>query len=205
VEELKLAILVSSRGTVLRTVLRACGDGTVPGEVVAVAANKRCPALDVGRQAGVPHVASYPLDAHPSRKARDAAMAADLVAAGADFVVVGGYDEALEDDLVSRYPDRIISMYPAILPAFGELGEAIGPALEQGVKLVGVTIHFRTAGTLSGGPIIAQEPLPVELGEAIGDVTARIVELESRFIPRVLAAFAESRVSREGNRVRMRR
>jgi folate-dependent phosphoribosylglycinamide formyltransferase PurN len=69
------------------------------------------------------------------------------------------------------------------------------------VKLIGVTIHFRTAGSLSGGPIIAQEPLAVEAGETVDDVTARVVELESRFIPRVLSAFAERRVHRNGDRV----
>jgi phosphoribosylglycinamide formyltransferase-1 len=202
-ERLKLAILVSTRGTVLKTVLRACGEGIVAGDVVAVASNRPCPALDVAREAGVPHVASYPFDAYASRSARDAAMAEGLALAGANFVVVGGYSEVLEDDLVSRYPDRIISMYPAILPAFEELGEAIGPALERGVKLVGVTIHFRGAGTLSGGPIVAQEPLAVETGETVEDITSRVVELESRFLPRVLAAFAEGRVHREGDRVRV--
>jgi phosphoribosylglycinamide formyltransferase 1 len=200
-EGLKLAILVSTRGTVLKTVLRACREGVVAGEVVAVAANRPCPALDVAREAGVPHVAAYPLEDHPGRAARDAAMADDLAAAGADFVVVGGYSEALEEELVGRHQERIISMYPAILPAFGELAEAIGPALEQGAKLVGVTIHFRTAGTLSGGPIIAQEPLAVTAGETVEDVTGRVVELESRLIPKVLAAFAAGRVRREGNRV----
>ena len=202
-ERLKLAILVSTRGTVLKTVLRACREGVVAGDVVAVAANRPCPAMDVAREAGVPHVAAYPLEGHPDRAARDAAMADDLAAAGADLVVVGGYSEVLEEDLVGRYPDRIISMYPAILPSFGELREAIGPALEQGVKLVGVTIHFRTAGTLSGGPIIAQEPLAVEVGETVEGVTERVVELESRLIPRVLAAFAAGQVRREGNRVRV--
>lgn len=202
-EKLALAILVSSRGTVLKTVLRACREGVVAGEVVAVVSNRPCPALDVAREAGIQHVASYSLDAYASRPARDAAMADGLAAAGADFVVVGGYSEVLEEDLVSRYPDRIISMYPAILPAFGELEEAIGPALECGVKLIGVTIHFRTAGTLSGGPIIAQEPLALDAGEAVDDVTTRIVELESRFIPRVLAAFSEQRVHREGDLVRV--
>jgi phosphoribosylglycinamide formyltransferase-1 len=202
-EKLKLAILVSSRGTVLKTVLRACREGTVAGEVLAVVSNKPCPALDVAREAGVPHIACCPLDEFESRSARDAAIAGRLEAAGVDFVLVGGYSEALEEDLVSRYRDRIVSMYPAILPAFGELEEAIGPALESGVKLVGVTIHFRTAGTLSSGPIIAQEPLAVDVGETIEDVTARVVELESRFIPRVLSAFAEQRVQREGDVVRV--
>lgn len=202
-EKLNLAILVSGRGSVLKTLLAACARGDLDAAVVAVAGNKECPALAVGREAGVPLVACHRLTDHGSRAKRDAAMADDLLAAGVDFVVVGGYDEALAEGFVSRWPDRMISMYPAILPAFAELGEAIGPALDLGVKLIGVTIHFRTADTISGGPIIAQEPLPVTLGESVEDVTARVVELESRFIPRVLAAFSEGRVQREGARVRL--
>lgn len=200
---MKLAILVSGRGSVLKTVLAACERGEVDGEVVAVASNKECPALEVARAAEVPSVAAHPMDGHGSRSERDEAMAAGLIAAGVDFVVVGGYSEALDEALVGRFPDRIISMYPAVLPAFGELGEAIGPALEEGVKLIGVTIHFRTAGTLSSGPIIAQEPLRVELGETVESVTVRVIEVESRFIPRVLAAFAADGVKREGDRVRV--
>jgi phosphoribosylglycinamide formyltransferase-1 len=203
VKGLRLAILVSGRGSVLRTVWAACARGSLDGEVVAVASNKECPGLEVARELGVPAVARYPLGDYESRVERDTAMAEGLAAAGVDFVVVGGYDEALEETLVGRDPDRMISMYPAILPAFGELEEAIAPALEEGVKLIGVTVHFRTAGTLSGGPIVAQEPLPVEHGETVEEVTKRVVELESRFIPRVLADFAAGRVHREGDRVRV--
>jgi phosphoribosylglycinamide formyltransferase-1 len=202
-EKLNLAILVSGRGSVLKTLLAACERGDLDAEVVAAASNKECPALEVARAAGVPTVTVHRLEDHGSRAERDAKMAASLAAAGVDFVVVGGFDEVLAEEMISPWPDRIISMYPAVLPAFGELGEAIGPALDLGVKLIGVTIHFRTANTLSTGPIIAQEPLPVALGETFEEITARVIELESCFIPRVLAEFGEGRVTREGHRVRV--
>jgi phosphoribosylglycinamide formyltransferase 1 len=203
VTDLNIGILVSGNGSVLKTVLRACGEGEVPGKVLAVASNQTCPALEVAEQARVPHVRSYPIGDFDSRTKRDAAMAADLVAASVDFVVVGGYSEVLEDSFLRLFKDRAISMYPAVLPAFGELDEAIGPALGYGVKTIGVTIHFREPLSLSAGPIIAQAPLPVDVDDTVASVTSRVIALESKFLPRVLRWFAEGRVVREGNKVRV--
>jgi phosphoribosylglycinamide formyltransferase-1 len=201
--KLRIGLLVSGRGSVLRTLLRVCGDGSLPGEVIAVASNRECPALDLAREGGIGHVAAYPVGDYASRAERDARMAADLMAAGVNFVVVGGYSEALEPGFFTGIPQDTISMYPALLPAFGELDEAIGPALDAGVKVIGVTIHFRTPLSLSAGPIIAQEPLPVDLDDTVESVTARVIALESEFLPRVLRAFSEGRVVREGEQVRV--
>jgi phosphoribosylglycinamide formyltransferase 1 len=201
--KLRIGLLVSGRGSVLRTLLRVCGDGSLPGEVVAVASNRECPALDLAREAGVGHVASYLITDYASRTERDARIAADLVRADVTFVVVGGYSEALEPEFFDGVPRDTISMYPALLPAFGELDEAIGPALDAGVKTIGVTIHFRTPLSVSAGPIIAQEPLPVDVGDTVESVTTRVIALESQFLPRVLRAFCEGRVVREGDRVKV--
>jgi phosphoribosylglycinamide formyltransferase-1 len=201
---LTMAILVSGQGSVLKTVLRNCADETVLGRVAAVASNRDCPALEVARAAGVPLVRAYPVGDFPSRSARDAAMGADLRQVGVNLVVVGGYNESLEKSFFDVVGVDAISMYPALLPAFGELPEAIGPALDYGVKTIGVTIHFRTPLSGSSGPIIAQEPLPVDIGDTVAKVTERVITLEAEFLPQVLQAFAEGRVVREGSRVRVR-
>lgn len=202
--DLKIAILVSGRGSVLKTVLRVCGDGTLRGEIVAVASNIECPALEVARAAAVPFICSYDISAYQSQAERDAAMGADLQDAGANLVIVGGYNDSLDSAFFSGVGTAdVISMYPALLPAFGELPEAIGPALDFGVKTIGVTIHFRTPLTGSGGPIIAQEPLPVDIDDTVPGVTERVMSLESQFLPRVLRAFADGRIKREGDRVRV--
>lgn len=197
-DKLRIGLLVSGQGSVLRTLLRVCGDGSLPGQVVAVASNRECPALRLAREGGVGHVAAYPVADYASRAERDARMAA-----GVNFVVVGSYSEALEPGFFTGIPRDTISMYPALLPAFGELDEAIGPALEAGVKVIGVTIHFRTPLSVSAGPIIAQEPLPVDTDDTVESVTARVIALESEFLPRVLRAFSEGRVVRKGERVRV--
>lgn len=202
VRKLKIGSMVSGNGSVLKTMLRVCDAGEVPGEVVAVASNKDCPALDVAREAGIA-ARAFPATEYASRENRDDAIARFLVDGGTDFIVVGGYSEVLEPSFFQIAPEETISMYPASLPAFGELEEAIGPALDYGVKHVAVTIHFRAPLALSNGPIIAQEALPVDVDDTIESVTQRVIKLESRFLPSVLRAFAEGRVSREGARVRV--
>lgn len=201
--KLRIGLLVSGNGSVLKTLLRVCGDGSLNGEVIAVASNRDCPALSVARNAGITHVAAYPVSDYASRADRDAEIAAQLARADVNFVVVGGYSEPLEPSFFERISHDTISMYPALLPAFGELDEAIGPALEAGVKTIGVTIHFRTPLTLSTGPIIAQEPLPVDVGDTVEGVTERVIALESQFLPRILRAFSEGRVVRTGDSVKV--
>ncbi|MFJ4185172.1 phosphoribosylglycinamide formyltransferase [Kitasatospora sp. NPDC089509] len=201
---LKIAVVTSGRGTLLRYAFSACFDGVLNGEVVAVATNRVCPALDVARKVGIGHVAAYPLDEFSSRRERDARMAADLRRAGADFVLVGGYSEGLEDEFLRHFPDRAISVYPTILPAFGDLDEAIGPALDYGVKTLGLTIHFRDPVSLSDGPIIAQVPIPVDIGDTVESVTPKIAAVEREHLPRIMQAFAEGRVTRQGRLVHVR-
>jgi phosphoribosylglycinamide formyltransferase-1 len=201
VPDLRLAILVSGRGSVVKTVLAACADGRVAGSVVAVASNLGCPALEVARAGGVPSVGFRPLEDFESRPVRDVSLARLVRDAGANLVIVGGYNDYLEESFFDTVAADVIGMYPALLPAFGELPEAIGPALEYGVKTIGVTVHFRTPLTGSGGPIIAQEPLRVDHTDTVDRVTERVVALESKFLPQVLAAFAQGRIRRDGSRV----
>ncbi|MGH2770874.1 MAG: phosphoribosylglycinamide formyltransferase [Actinomycetota bacterium] len=200
---MKFGILVSGHGSVLKTVLREFASGYLDGSVAAVGSNRECPGLDVARSAGVPAVSALFASDYESRSARDAALGVFLRSAGVDLVIVGGYNEPLEPSFFESIVVDVIGMYPSLLPAFGELPEAIGPALEYGVKTIGVTIHFRTPLTGSGGAIIAQEPLPVDIDDTVEGVTARVVALEGQFLPRVLRAFTDGRVAREGTRVRV--
>lgn len=201
--ELQIGSMVSGNGSVLKTLLRACASGDVAGQVAAVASNKVCPALDIARNASIAAQA-FPIDQFESRSLRDAAIAEFFVVSGVNFVVIGGYDEPLEEAFFVDSLPEVISMYPATLPAFGELDEAIGPALNYGVKKIAVTIHYREPLSLSGGPIIAQESLAVDIDDTVEGVTARIIELEGRFLPAILSAFNEGRITREGHRVRVK-
>ncbi|MDP9134500.1 MAG: phosphoribosylglycinamide formyltransferase, partial [Actinomycetota bacterium] len=106
---------------------------------------------------------------HPDRAARDEAMAAFLAGHGAELVVLAGYMALLTPDFLARFPMRVVNVHPALLPAFPGV-RAIEQALEYGVKVFGVTVHFVDDG-VDTGPVIAQRA--VELADAQGSDEVR--------------------------------
>jgi phosphoribosylglycinamide formyltransferase-1 len=149
---LRVGVLASGAGTNLQAIL-----DRVPGReaaVVAVGSDKPdARALVRARAAGVP-VRAFPAAEHTDRPARDAAMAEWLAERDAELVVLAGYMQLLAPAFLARFPQRIINVHPALLPAFPGI-RAVEQALAYGVKVFGVTVHFVDEG-VDTGPIIAQ-------------------------------------------------
>jgi phosphoribosylglycinamide formyltransferase 1 len=200
---MRIGVMTSGRGNALRMVLRACAAEPGIGSVVAVAANLDCPALAVAAAEGITTTGRFEPEAYASRAERDAAIAAFFLDAGVDFIFTPGYTDMLTACLLQPFPDRVMSVYPSLLPAFAEDEEAIGPALDLGVKYIGVTFHFRAPNSGAGGGIITQEPIAVDVDDTIDTVTPKIAEVEERLLPQILLAFAEDRVRVEGRKVRI--
>jgi phosphoribosylglycinamide formyltransferase 1 len=163
---MKVGVLASGAGTNLQAILdRVHGREGVA--VVAVGSDQPgAAALERATRAGVP-VAEFPLG--DDRPARDAAMADWLQSHGAELVVLAGYMALLTPGFLHRFPGRVINVHPALLPAFPGL-RAIEQALEYGVKVFGVTVHFVDEG-VDTGPIIAQRA--VDLPDASGPAEVR--------------------------------
>jgi len=155
----RVGVLASGVGSNLQALLdRVHGRDGV--EVVAVGSDKpAAEALARARAAGVP-TAVFPAADYPDRRARDAAIAEWLAAAGVDLVVLAGYMQVLDAVFLGRFPNRVINIHPALLPAFAGL-RSVEQALEYGVKVVGVTVHFVDEG-VDTGPVIAQRAVPLE-------------------------------------------
>jgi phosphoribosylglycinamide formyltransferase-1 len=170
-----IGVLVSGAGTNLQALL----DAGLP--VVAVASSRKdALALERARAAGVA-TATFSLDCHASREERDLVMATWLEEHGVDLVVLAGYMQILTRAFLDRFPDRVVNVHPSLLPAFPGT-RAITDALEAGVETTGVTVHYVDEG-VDTGPVIAQEPVPVEPGATL---EARIHAVEHRLLPRVV-------------------
>jgi phosphoribosylglycinamide formyltransferase-1 len=158
----RVGVLASGAGTNLQAILDTV-HGREGVEVVAVGSDKPdAQALQRAHAAGVEtavfETAAYEGDRH----ARDGAMAAWLVQQGVGLVVLAGYMQLLGANFLGRFPQRVINVHPALLPAFTGIG-AIEQALAYGVKVFGVTVHFVDEG-VDTGPIILQRA--VDLPEA---------------------------------------
>jgi phosphoribosylglycinamide formyltransferase-1 len=182
-----VGVLVSGEGTNLQALL---DDGEI--DVVCVASNnEQARGLERARAAGV-ETAVLPVESYPDRAARDDALASWLEAEGVELVVLAGFMELLGPAFIARFRDRIVNVHPALLPAFPGVN-AIEQALEHGVKVTGVTVHFVDEG-VDSGPIILQEALELPYPRAIEEVEERVHDIEHRLLPRAVRLIAAGSV-----------
>jgi phosphoribosylglycinamide formyltransferase-1 len=189
---LRLAVLLSGEGTNLQAILDTIhGRGGI--EVVGVASSKPgAHGLERARRAGV-ETAVFAIGDHGDRPARDAAMGDWLEARRAELIVLAGFMEILGADFIRRFEGRIVNVHPALLPAFAGV-RAIEQAIEHGVKVMGVTVHFVDEG-VDSGPIILQEAFEVPASRDPGEIEERIHAIEHRLLPRAVRLIAAGSVT----------
>jgi phosphoribosylglycinamide formyltransferase-1 len=188
---LRVGVLASGGGTNLQALLDAVHEREA--RIVAVATDKAdAQALERARAASVP-ASVFPRDAYPDRAARDAAIADWLLAQGVELIVLAGYMAILDAAFIARFRDRIINVHPSLLPAFTGIG-AVQQALDYGVKVFGVTVHFVDEGVDSGA-IILQEAFEIlPYSRDIAAIENRIHVIEHRLLPRAVKLFAAGAV-----------
>lgn len=183
---LPIAVLASGEGTNLQALL-----DTVHGRearIVAVAADRpTAPALRRAREAGVP-TATFALDDFSDRAARDEAMAGWLTERGARAVVLAGYMALLMPGFLARFPAGVLNVHPSLLPAFPGL-RAVEQAVEHGVKVFGVTVHFVDEG-VDTGPIVAQRAVELPDAPDAAAVLAALRPLEHALLPHAVRLLA---------------
>ncbi len=186
VERLPIAVLVSGTGTNLQALLDSVHGREA--EIVAVASsNAQAPALERAAGRGVP-VRAFPRSEYADRAARDEAIASWLHERGARLVVLAGYMELLGDAFLARFPGAVVNVHPSLLPAFPGL-HAVEQALDYGVKVFGVTVHFVDGG-VDTGPVILQGSIVLEDPAGPEEVLAALRPLEHELLPRAVRLFA---------------
>ena len=184
---MRIGVLVSGEGTNLQALL---DDDQI--DVVCVASNNAdARGLERARSAGV-ETAVFPAAGYADRSARDEALAAWLESQGAELIVLAGFMELLSQPFIRRFPERIVNVHPALLPAFPGVG-AIEQALQHGVKVMGVTVHFVDEG-VDSGPIILQEAFDLSYPRDIEEIEQRVHGIEHRLLPRAVRLIAAGAV-----------
>jgi phosphoribosylglycinamide formyltransferase-1 len=181
-----IAVLVSGGGTNLQALL-----DTVHGkeaEIVAVASSAEgAPALERAAGRGVP-ARVFARSGYEDRAARDRAMGDWLLERGVRLVVLAGYMELLDEVFLDRFPGAVINVHPSLLPAFPGL-HAVEQALDYGVKVFGVTVHFVDGG-VDTGPVILQGAVELESPAGVEQVMTLLRPLEHALLPRAVRLFA---------------
>jgi len=194
----RIAVGVSGTGSNLAALLAADARGLLQGRIVLVFADRSCPALGLAADAGVPTVVLPPRE-QPSQAAWDEALVAALAEARADLLVLAGFMRVLGPTVLSAYAGRILNVHPSLLPAFPG-AHAARDALAAGVAVTGVTVHLVDA-TLDGGPVVAQEAVPIRSDDDEEGLAARLHAVEHRLLPWCVALLAGGALQVEGRRV----
>lgn len=180
----KLGILISGRGSNMKSIVAACESGEVPAQVALVISNKAdAPGIGWAREHGLETAVLCHQD-HSDREAHDRAVVARLREASVEWVCLAGYMRLLSAVFVQAYPLRILNIHPALLPAFPGL-HGQRQACDYGVKVSGCTVHLVDL-ELDHGPIVVQRTVPVLDDDDEDRLAARILVEEHRAYPEAL-------------------
>ena len=197
---LKVAVLISGRGSNLQALIDAFGPKVAdsPVKIALVLSNRPdAPGLERAAEAGLKtEIVDH--KAFQSREDFDVAMDREIRAAGAEFVVLAGFMRLLSPSFVTTWRDKLVNIHPALLPAFPGL-HTHKRALEAGVRFHGATVHLVRHETDSG-PIIAQSLVAVRPDDTEETLGARVLETEHRLYPLALRLIAEGHVRVEDER-----
>ena len=197
-----IGVLVSGGGTNLQKLIDAEKAGNIPnGKLrVVIASRADAYALERARQAGIEAVTLARKD-YPDVYTYSQALADALKERGVELVVLAGFLTITGDNFVKAFPNRILNVHPALLPAFGGKGyyglhvhEAV---LKRGVKVTGATVHFVNE-ICDAGPIILQKAVEVKEGDTPEVLQKRVMEqAEWQLLPQAVSLFCQGKLSVE--------
>lgn len=199
--KLKLAVLGSGAGSNMQSIVDAIEAGTLDAEIVCVLAD--VPDAKILERAARHNLPAQFLSCAPFKTKLEGEAEETYIRvmkeAGADTVVLAGFMRIVKPGLLAAFPNRVLNIHPALLPAFPGL-HSWKQALDYGCRVAGCTVHFVDAGTDSG-PIIVQRCVPVEPGDTPETLHARIQVQEHLAYPEALRLLAAGRLTIEGRRV----
>ncbi|KWX72085.1 phosphoribosylglycinamide formyltransferase [Paenibacillus riograndensis] len=199
----RIAVFASGQGSNFAALAEAERAGQLGGGRIELLVSDRpeAPVAKRAEEAGIPALLLRPKD-FASRELYEAEIVAELQRRDIGLIVLAGYMRLITPVLLTPYAGRIVNIHPSLLPAFAGK-DAIGQALDYGVKLTGVTVHFVDGG-MDTGPVIAQRSVAVEPGDTVESLAERIHQVEYELYPEVVRALAEGKVELEGRKTLIR-
>ena len=201
--KLNLGVLGSGAGSNMQSIVDAIAAGSLDAEVKIVLADVAdAKILDRARRHGIPcqYLDCSPWKTKLEGRAEDECIRI-LREAGVDTVVLAGFMRIVKPGLLSAFPNRVVNIHPALLPAFPGV-HGWTQALDYGCKVAGVTVHLVDAGT-DTGPILVQKAVPVMEDDTPETLHARIQVQEHVAYPEALRIIASGAYRLEGRRVRI--
>lgn len=187
----KVAILISGRGSNMRTLIQAAKDRDYPAEIIGVFSNRTDAAgLDFAQSEGIQTAVISHKD-FDSRESFCEALDAQLEDWGTELICLAGYMRIHSDKFAQKWTGKMLNIHPSLLPLFPGLG-VHQQALDAGVKVSGATVH-EVIPELDAGPPVMQAVVPVLDTDDADTLAARILKVEHQIYPLALKQYIEKR------------
>lgn len=185
----RIAVFASGQGSNFQSLVDSANSGKLGAEIALLICNKpHAPVVERARKAGIDCFLFEP-KAYAARGDYEREIAAELNRRNIDLIVLAGYMLLLTPVLVELYAGRMINIHPSLLPSFPGVN-AIGQALNYGVKVTGVTVHFVDGG-MDSGAVIAQQVVHIGNNDSVKSLEDKIHIAEQELYPRVVSWFAK--------------
>lgn len=198
---IRTAVLVSGNGAKLQTILDSMYFGEIPNyELVAViCTEENAQALRRCKNAGVEAVVVETSD-FPTRLSYSMAISNKLCDMDIELVVLAGYNMPL-GVIANRFRNRVIGVYPSLVPSFEGNANPARSAMERGCKVAGATSYFADSdGKI--GPIIGQQAVEIRQDDTLETLERRILEeAEWKLLPKAIIYYCQNRLEIHGDRV----
>jgi phosphoribosylglycinamide formyltransferase-1 len=195
----RTAILISGRGSNMRSLIEAAAAPHYPAEIVLVLSNRpEAQGLGIAKDHGIA-TAAIDHKIHAGRESFEASLQVLLELHRVELICLAGFMRLFSPSFVRLWEGRMINIHPALLPAYRGL-HTHERALADGVKIHGCSVHF-VVPAMDEGPIIAQAALAVLDSDTPDTLARRVLEQEHVIYKAALAALAGGRIRLSGNRV----
>lgn len=180
----KIAIFASGSGSNFQAIVDAIHVGTLDAEVRLLVCDQPSAAvLQRAQKAKIDSFCISPKD-YANKSMFEKEIVQQLKSRDVEFIVLAGYMRLIGSSILEEYPGAIVNIHPSLLPEFPGK-DAIGQAMDAGVQVSGLTIHYVDAG-MDTGPIIAQTEIQIDANDSKEDVQKRIQQAEHICYPKVL-------------------
>ena len=194
-----LGVLASGSGSNFQSIIGNIESGYLDAKVsILISDNPDAGAIERAKKHGIDHIVIKHKD-FPDRSSYNSRIAEELKKHGVELVILAGFMRVVDKALIDQFPERIMNIHPALLPAFPGL-HGQKQAADYGVKISGCTVHFVDEG-MDTGPIIVQAAVPTYHDDDEDSLGKRILKQEHRIFPYAIKLYSEGKLSIEGRKV----
>ncbi len=196
---LKLGVLASGRGSNFQAIIDSIEKGFLQAEIILlITDNESAFAAERAKKHKINHLYINPKE-FKTKEAFFEKIADELKKKKVELVILAGFMRIVRKPLLDAFPNRIMNIHPALLPAFPGL-HGQKQAIDYGTKISGCTVHFVDEGT-DTGPIIIQAAVPVLPDDTEDSLSEKILEFEHQIFPEAIKLFSEGRLEVQGRKV----